>query len=80
MGSVFPAGRSSVRLFILPLPSLHPHCSKWQYYSLVLFETETIICLGITRRALYYPEKRRSAAIGIPLLPLLSNTNFPPLK
>lgn len=80
MGSPFPAGRSSGCLFILTLPSLLPHGSKWQYYSLVLFETETIICLGITRRALYYPEKRRRAAIGILLLPFLSNANFPPLK
>lgn len=67
MGSLFPAGRSSVCLFILALRSLHPHCSKRPYYSLVLFETETIICLGVTRWALYYPEKRRRAAIGIPL-------------
>lgn len=59
MGSVFPAGRSSVCLFILALRSPHPHCSKWQYYSLVLFEMETIICLGITRWALYYKEERR---------------------
>lgn len=80
MDSVFPAGRSSVCLFILTLRSLHPHCSKWQYYSLVLFETETIICLGITRWALHYPEKRRRSAIGIPLLAVLADTNFPPLK
>lgn len=61
MGSLFPAGRRSVRLFILALPSLHPHGSKWQYYSLVLFETETIICLGITRR--HYITQRKGGEL-----------------
>lgn len=80
MGSVFPTERSSMCLFILTPRSLHPHCSKWQYYSLVQFEMETIICLGITRRALYYKEKKAYSSYQDPVVTFSPQYKFSVIK